>query len=302
MNTQENFYGLGIAPGILEVLQRLNFKIPTSIQTKSIPIAVQGKDVMGIAQTGTGKTIAFGVPLIQEVLQGKGKGLVVLPTRELAIQVHDVFQKIGGSLGVKSAILIGGEFIGRQIRELQRNPDILIGTPGRIIDHLNQRTLHLGKVKMLVLDEADRMLDMGFEPQLARILQEIPKERQTMLFSATMPEQIMKIANRYMKLPIRIEIAPSGSALKEVTQELFIVNEDSKKKLLGKVLTDHRGSVLMFTRTKIRAKKITHMLREMGHHAAEIHSDRSMAQRTQAIEGFKSGRYRILVATDIASR
>ena len=302
MNSQENFYGLGIAPGILEVLQRLNFKVPTSIQTKSIPIAVQGKDMMGIAQTGTGKTIAFGVPLIQEVLQGKGKGLVVLPTRELALQVHEVFHKIGGSLGVKSVVLIGGESIGRQIRDLQRNPDILIGTPGRIIDHLNQRTLHLGKVKILVLDEADRMLDMGFAPQLARILQEVPKERQTMLFSATMPETIMKLANSFMKLPIRVEIAPSGSALKEVTQELFIVPREAKPRLLEKLLSEYRGSVLVFIRTKFGVKKITQAVRSFGHTVSEIHSNRSLNQRREALEGFRSGKYRVLIATDIASR
>src|SRR3989344_3832462 len=302
MASEENFYGLGIAPGILEVLERLNFKIPTSIQAKSIPIAVQGKDVMGIAQTVTVKPIAFGVPLNQGILQGRGKGLVVLPTRELALQVHDVLQKIGGSLHVNSAVMIGGEFIGRQIRELQKNPDILIGTPGRIIDHLNQRTLNLSRVKILVLDEADRMLDMGFAPQLAKILETVPKERQTMLFSATMPGQIMKIATSYMKLPVRVEIAPPGSALKEVTQELFIVPKEAKLRLLEKLLSEYRGSVLVFVRTKFGVKKITHAVRTIGHTVSEIHSNRSLSQRREALEGFRSGKYRVLIATDIASR
>lgn len=302
MATEENFYGLGIVPGILEILERLNFKVPTPIQSKSIPIGVQGKDVMGIAQTGTGKTIAFGVPLIQAVIQGRGRGLVVLPTRELALQVHEVFRKIGGPLRVTATVLIGGESIGRQIRELQRNPDILIGTPGRIIDHLNQRTLNLARVKILVLDEADRMLDMGFAPQLARILENVPKERQTMLFSATMPQQIMKIAHSYMKLPVRVEIAPPGTALEQVTQELFIVPKDAKLRLLEKLLAEYHGSILVFIRTKFGVKKITHMVRLLGHTVSEIHSNRSLSQRREALDGFRSGRYRVLIATDIASR
>src|SRR3989344_7411557 len=216
MNQSSGFYNLGIAPNILEILNRLNFKTPTPIQEKSIPPAIEGKDMIGIAQTGTGKTLAFGVPMIQSALQGKN-GLVVLPTRELAIQVHEVFAKVGAPLGLRAAVLIGGESMHRQLEAMRRGPHVVIGTPGRIMDHLAQKTLSLANVKVLVLDEADRMLDMGFAPQLARILQEVPKERQTMLFSATMPETIMKLANSFMKLPIRVEIAPSGSALKEVT-------------------------------------------------------------------------------------
>jgi len=213
-----------------------------------------------------------------------------------------VIEKIGFQLGIRTAILIGGEPIPRQFRQLSRNPSIIIGTPGRIIDHMKQKTVKLDKVRMLVLDEADRMLDMGFAPQLKQILSGLPRERQTMLFSATMPEQIVNIARTYLKLPIRVEIARSGSTAKQVTQELFFVSQENKARLLEKILQEHRGSVLVFSRTKYSTKRIAGMLRGLGHTAAEIHSNRSLGQRREALDGFKSGKYRILVATDIAAR
>lgn len=301
-NTENGFYGFGIAPGILEVLSRLSFKVPTPIQEQSLPLAIEGKDLIGVAQTGTGKTLAFGIPMIQSVLKGKGRGLIILPTRELAIQVHEVLQKIGGTLGFKSVVLIGGEPIGKQIRDIGKNPHVVIGTPGRILDHLNQRTLNLSQVNMLVLDEADRMLDMGFAPQLNRILQVVPRDRQTMLFSATMPDEIAQMARAHMKLPVRVEIAPSGTTLSKITQELFFVPKDAKPRLLEKILNEYRGSVLVFTKTKHAAKKITRAVQVFGHTSAEIHANRSLNQRKDAIEGFKTGRYRVLVATDIAAR
>ena len=257
--------------------------------------------MIGIAQTGTGKTLAFGVPMIQAVLRGT-RGLVVLPTRELALQVHEVLEKIGGPLRLRTAILIGGEPIRRQIFALQRNPHIIIGTPGRIIDHLEQKTVSLGSVGVLVLDEADRMLDMGFAPQLKRILSVIPRERQTMLFSATMPENIVSMARAYMKLPVRVEIAPSGTAAEKVTHELFFVERQDKPRLLEKVLAEYRGSVLVFSRTKHGARKIVHGIRALGNSTAELHSNRSLAQRKDALGGFRNGKYRVLVATDIAAR
>lgn len=297
----KGFHGLGIAPNILTILDKLDFVTPTPIQEKSIPIAIEGKDMIGIAETGTGKTLAFGVPMIQSGLQGK-LGLVVLPTRELALQVQAAFDKIGGPLGIKTALLIGGEPIDRQLRALRRGPDVVIGTPGRIIDHLEQKTVKLGGVAMLVLDEADRMLDMGFAPQLKRILAAVPAERQTMLFSATMPEDIVRIAKQYMKLPTRVEIAPPGTAAERVTQELFFVQKQDKPQLLQKLLYEYKGSVLVFTRTKFGAKKLAASVRALGHAAAEIHSNKSLNQRKEALEGFRNGKYRILVATDIAAR
>lgn len=302
MESKKDFYGLGIAPGILQILARLHFKTPTPIQAQSIPIAIEGKDLMGIAQTGTGKTLAFGIPLIQHVLHKTGLGLVVVPTRELALQIDETLRKIGASLNLRTAAIIGGESISRQIHDLRRSPHIVIGTPGRILDHLAQRTLSLQKVSMLILDEADRMLDMGFAPQLKRIISHLPHERQTMIFSATMPEQIIGIARAYLKLPIRVEIARSGTTVKEVTQELFFVQQEEKPRLLEKVLQEYRGSVLVFSRTKHGARKIAALVRALGHSSAEIHGNRSLGQRKEALGGFKTGKYRVLVATDIAAR
>lgn len=296
-----NFHGLGIAPNILAVLEKHHFKTPTPIQEKTIPPAMEGKDLMGLAQTGTGKTLAFGIPMMQAALRGK-KGLVILPTRELALQVKETFHKIGGSLGIRTALIVGGESMNRQLRELRTRPAIIIGTPGRMIDHLEQRTLNLSPVNILVLDEADRMLDMGFAPQLKRILLNVSQERQTMLFSATMPDAIVAIARSYMKLPLRIEIAPPGTASGKVTQEVFFVAKPDKPRLLEKLLSEYKGSVLIFSRTKFGAKKIAASVRALDHSAVELHSNRSLSQRREALEGFRNGRYRILVATDIAAR
>ena len=276
--------------------------MPTPIQYKAIPIAVEGKDIIGIAQTGTGKTLAFAIPMIQRLAQQKGRGLVLVPTRELAIQVDETFQKVAPAAGIKTAVLIGGASMHQQIQALRRNPRVIIATPGRLIDHLEQRQVQLMDVCILVLDEADRMLDMGFAPQIERIVKTVPRDRQTLLFSATMPEGIVRIANSYMKLPINVEIAPSGTAAERVTQEVYIIKKEAKLSLLEKVLQKYHGSVLLFSRTKIGAEKITRKLRAAGHRTGEIHSDRTLAQRKEALEGFKAGRYRILVATDIAAR
>ncbi|MBI5414948.1 DEAD/DEAH box helicase [Candidatus Peregrinibacteria bacterium] len=297
-----SFHGLGIAPKILDILTRNNYIVPTPIQQQSIPHALEGKDLMGIAQTGTGKTLAFGIPMLQRLVQAKGLGLIIVPTRELALQVDEAIQKIGRQLGLKTVVLIGGEPIFRQIKRIQANPHIIIATPGRLIDHLEQRTVRLDAVKILVLDEADRMLDMGFAPQVNKILARVPSEKQTMLFSATMPKEIVAIAAKYMKLPIRVEVAPSGTAAKDVTQELFFVDKPNKVSLLIKILSEYRGSVLIFTRTKYEAKRIASKIRDNGHNASEIHSNRSLSQRREALQGFRIGKYRILVATDIAAR
>lgn len=297
-----SFYGLGIAPKILEELNRMRFTTPTPIQHKAIPIAIEGKDIIGVAQTGTGKTLAFAIPVIQQLAQKKGRCLVLVPTRELAIQVDETFKKLTPLFGIRTAVIIGGASMNLQLQALRRNPRIIIATPGRLVDHIRQRTVLLADMNILVLDEADRMLDMGFMPQIEEILKFIPKVRQTMLFSATIPAAIISVATSYMKLPVHVEVAPSGTTAERVIQELFIVKHESKKQLLSKILKQYNGSVLLFSRTKRGAAKITHLLRVMGHKAAEIHSDRSLNQRKEALEGFKSGRYRILVATDIAAR
>ena len=275
---------------------------PTPIQYKSIPVAMQGKDVVGIAQTGTGKTLAFGIPMIQRLANTKNMGLVLLPTRELALQIDAEIRKIGNSLGLRTAVLIGGVPIGPQKDSLRRSPHIIMATPGRLIDHLHQRTVDLRNVKILILDEADRMLDMGFMPQIKEILRSVPAERQTMLFSATISREIMSIASANMKFPIRVEIAPTGTTVDSVSQDIFIVGREEKLRLLEKVLAQHSGSALIFTRTKYRASRISRAIRQMGYSAAEIHSNRTFPQRKSALDGFKSGQYRVLVATDIMAR
>lgn len=300
---EPRFGGLLIAPQLLDIISKLGYKTPTSIQHKAIPPAIEGKDIIGIAQTGTGKTLAFGIPLVQQILSaGRGKGLIILPTRELATQVDETIQKIGRNFGIRTAVLIGGSPIRAQINMLRNNPQVIIGTPGRIIDHIEQRTLNLNDVSILVLDEADRMFDMGFAPQINKILQTVPKNRQTMLFSATMPDGIIKIASNHMKLPVRVEIARAGTTAKNVDQELFFVKKDQKLPLLRKLVQECNGSVLVFIRVKHGARKICTALKGVGVSATEIHSNRSQNQRKEALEGFKFGRYRVLVATDIASR
>lgn len=296
------FDGLGIAPVFRAQLDHLKFTTPTPIQAKAIPVALEGKDLIGIAQTGTGKTLAFGIPMIQRLatLPPAAQGLVVLPTRELAEQVEMHLRKIAPAIPL--VVIIGGASAQRQVTTLRRNPKIIIATPGRLIDLMQSRHLTLKNVAVLVLDEADRMLDMGFAPQINKILAEVPKARQTLLFSATMPPEITQLATRHMQLPLRIEVAKSGTTNEKVTQELFVLSRDMKAQMLEKLLAEHRGTVLVFSRTKHGARKLTKLIREMGHTVEEIHANRTPSQRRGALAGFKTGRYRVLVATDIASR
>ncbi len=302
LHKEESFDGLGIAPKLLQILDALKFTSPTPIQHKAIPVAIEGKDVIGVAQTGTGKTLAFGIPMIQRLAQAKGMGLVLLPTRELAEQVNEMLRMVGKSIGLRTALIIGGASIRHQRQQLKAGVHIIISTPGRLVDILQQRFVRLDTVKVLVLDEADRMLDIGFAPQINEILRELPRQRQTMLFSATMPHEIVALATKHMRLPFRVEIAPSGTAAEKIEQEIIVINKSEKLRLLEKLLYDFHGPVLVFSRTKYGAKRITHEVKLMGHKAAEIHSNRSLPQRREALEGFKTGKYRVLVATDIAAR
>ena len=301
-DNQNGFFGLGIAPKILEILERLKFTTPTPIQRKAIPIAIEGKDVIGIAQTGTGKTHSFAIPMIQQLAQRDTVALVLAPTRELAVQIDDAVKILAHPFGMRTACLIGGMPMRPQTEALRRRPQVIIATPGRLIDHMENQNLSLSKVGMFVIDEADRMLDMGFAPSVDRIFKSMTKDRQTMLFSATMPQEIMRLINTHMKLPVQIEMAPSGTTAEGITQELYIVKQEAKLALLDKILAARQGSVLLFARTKHGARKITKSIRDMGHRATEMHSDKSMSQRKDALDGFKAGRFRILVATDIASR
>lgn len=297
------FDDLGIKKNFLEILKYKGFITPTPIQHQVIPGALEGKDVVGIAQTGTGKTLAYGIPLIQTLSTQKGQGLVLVPTRELAQQVADSLNNIGKSLGLRLAVVIGGVSSRPQIRDLRNSPHIVIATPGRLDDLMEQRHFRLNDVKMLILDEADRMLDVGFLPQIKRIFQQAPKDRQTMLFSATMPPAIANLASAFMKMPLRIEIAPQGTSAENVEQEVFIVSKPDKMRLLFNLLqTYKKDTILIFSRTKHGAKHITRDLRNANYTATEIHSNRTQAQRKTALDGFSNGRFRILVATDIAAR
>lgn len=302
VQNQHSFDGLGIAPMILEILDKMQFKHPTPIQHQALPPAIEGKDLIGIAQTGTGKTLAFAIPMIMRLAAMKGKGLVVVPTRELAAQVEETMNKIAPKFNMRTALLIGGASMHMQVQALRRQPRIILATPGRLLDHMEQRTINLSDVTCLVLDEADRMFDMGFEPQIRQVMKQIPKERQTMLFSATMPPKIMQLASTYLQLPAYIEIAKPGTTSDLVTQEMYIVAKENKNGLLVKILETSKGSVLIFSRTKIGAVKIARGLHHAGINVAQIHSDRTLGQRREALDGFKTGRYRVLVATDIASR
>lgn len=306
------FKDLAISEKVLAVLTKHAFVTPTPIQSSVIPHGIAGKDIIGIAQTGTGKTLGFSIPMIERIIADRAagkdsRGLVMLPTRELALQVDETVRKLGMTAGmnlnVRSAVLIGGDSMGRQVRELRAGPDIVIATPGRLIDHLKQGNITLDRVAVLVLDEADHMFDIGFAPQIREIMKKVPKERQTLLFSATMPNEIAKLAMEHMKLPLRIEVAPQGTSAASVDQEIIIVERKSKFNLLVKLLGEYAGQpVLVFTRTKHGAKDIAHDLRNIGTTAAEIHSNRSLGQRREALDGFKKHKYQVLVATDIAAR
>src|SRR3989338_7378186 len=232
-----SFDGLGIFPDLLTHLSKIGFHHPTPIQEKAIPIGATGEDLIGIAQTGTGKTLAFSIPMMQQISINKGQGLVLLPTRELALQVEETLQKLSKPFGLRTAVLIGGAAMSLQIKALRNKPHVIVATGGRLLDHMEQKILGLQNVKVLVLDEADRMLDMGFEPQIKRILAAVPVDRQTMLFSATMPETISSIAKKYMKKPLRVEVAPAGTTVERVDQEVFIVPKNQKMTLLKQVLS-----------------------------------------------------------------
>ena len=300
--SSDSFHNLGIAPQILKSLDYYGFVTPTPIQRDSIPVVATGVDVIGIAQTGTGKTLAFGIPTIQQLMLQGGKALIVVPTRELALQVEESLSKILRPLHLFSVVLIGGEHISRQIRALKQGADIIVATPGRLNDHLNQKTVSLNEVRIVILDEADRMLDMGFAPQIAAIMSHVPKQRQTLLFSATMPDEILHMTALYQKEPVRVEVARAGTASAQITQELIIVPKPGKITMLQQLLAEREGSTLVFSRTKHGARQLTRALNDVGVKAQEIHSDRSLSQRRHALDSFKAGRCRVLVATDIAAR
>jgi ATP-dependent RNA helicase RhlE len=262
-----------------------------------------GKDVIGCAATGTGKTAAFVLPLVERLAGKTGiRALVLAPTRELAAQIDEHAARFAAPRGVRTALLIGGVSIGPQENALRSRPQLLIATPGRLIDHLDSRHVSLDGIEALVLDEADRMLDMGFKPQLTRILARMPRDRQTMLFSATMGDEVAAFTRAHLRHPVRVEVERSGTTAERAAQRVFMVSQNEKTALLLALLSEDALSTLVFTRTKHRTDKIARMIEQAGHRVSRLHSNRSQSQRQQALDGFKGGRFRVLVATDIAAR
>ncbi|MBS1986215.1 MAG: DEAD/DEAH box helicase [Bdellovibrionales bacterium] len=298
------FSELGL-PASLEVsLTKMGYDAPTPIQEQAIPIALKGGDIIGCAQTGTGKTAAFGIPLVTRLIRNPTEtALVLVPTRELADQVASVLNQLTfNEHGVKVALLIGGISMFQQIRWLSQRPRIIVATPGRMADHLRRREHLLSSTRMLVLDEADRMLDMGFAPQLEEIRQYLPKgERQTMLFSATIPTDIQRMAAKWLKNPESITAGSNSKPVDRIVQASIETTQEAKREVLSAEIKKRQGSIIIFTRTKSRADRVArHLQREAQ--VCVLHGDRSQPQRREAIQGFRDGKYRILVATDIAAR
>ncbi|MBV6457878.1 MAG: ATP-dependent RNA helicase CshA [Fimbriimonadaceae bacterium] len=291
------FEALQLSARNLRRLHRIDIVTPTPIQEKAIPIALAGSDLIGIAQTGTGKTLAFALPIVER-LQRDEVALVLAPTRELAEQIFETFR----SLETECALVVGGASMNRQIAMLRKKPAVIVATPGRLKDHLFKKTVSLKNVKIAVLDEADRMLDMGFAPAIQRILDETPTSRQTLLFSATMPKGILELAQRYLRSPQSVEVERSHDTAALIEHEMVFIPQADKSELLVSLLNSSRGTVLVFARTRHGVRKLTKSVRGRGHKAAELHSDRTLAQRREALHGFKQGQYRVLVATDIAAR
>ncbi|PWK87614.1 DEAD/DEAH box helicase [Fulvimonas soli] len=304
-----SFESLGLAPALLRALAEQGYAEPTPIQAGAIPLVLEGHDLLAAAQTGTGKTAAFALPLLQKLSAGAPAGgrrpraLVLTPTRELAAQVDDNLRDYGRHLRVSRAVVFGGVGMNPQVQALRRGADVVIATPGRLIDHLQQRTADLSGIEVLVLDEADRMLDMGFLPALKRILAALPKQRQTLLFSATFAPPIKALALEFMRAPREVSVTPPNSVAATVRHRVHPVDAARKRELLLHVLAqDSRRQTLVFSRTKHGADKLVKYLDHAGLRAAAIHGNKSQNARTRALADFKGGRVTVLVATDIAAR
>jgi len=298
------FEQLNLPASILAAIKKIGFAAPTPIQALAIPIAMQGRDVLGSAQTGTGKTAAFGIPMIIKLIaEPRSMGIIMTPTRELAAQVLSTLQPLlAGQRDIRTALLIGGEPMPKQYQQLKQNPRIIVGTPGRINDHLERRSLNLGNANFLVLDETDRMLDMGFGIQIDRILQYMPKARQTLLFSATIPPEIEKLAQKYQNKPERIAVGSSTTPIASIKQELLNVSEGDKYQQLLAQLHERKGSILVFVKTKHGAKRMAEKLSRENFQADTIHGNLNQNKRDRVIMSFRNKRFRILVATDVAAR
>jgi superfamily II DNA/RNA helicase len=298
------FIDLEIENKLKKSINLADFIDPTPIQSKSIPISLMGRDILGTAQTGTGKTLAFTIPMINKLIKDKqAMALIICPTRELATQVMQTVLKLNvREIGIGNALLIGGESMQKQLKKLKKKARIIVGTPGRINDHLERKSLNLSKVNYLVLDETDRMLDMGFTPQIEMILKFIPKEHQTLLFSATLPNNILKISQKYLINPERVSVGSLSTPIEKIKQETFEITQDKKYHELINQLVERTGSILVFVKTKHGADKIVKRLKYDGHKADAIHGNLRQSKRDRVIAGFRNGNSRILIATDVAAR
>jgi ATP-dependent RNA helicase RhlE len=301
-----SFQNLGLSEDVIHGVQSMGFMDPTPIQLQAFPIVLAKKDLIGASQTGTGKTAAFMLPLLTLLAEHKPRGpraLVLEPTRELAAQVDVASRDYSRFGNLRTTVVYGGVGYGGQEAQLKSGTDVLVATPGRLLDFMEKGTISLSAIEHLVLDEADRMLDMGFMPDVRRIIDQCPKDRQTLLFSATMPPEIAKLTEWALRDPQRIEIGARQSTAETVTHALYPVASSQKFDLLLEILErTHYHSVLIFCRTKVNADRIAARLETAGHKVATMHSDRSQGERTEALDGFRSGKYEVMVATDIASR
>jgi ATP-dependent RNA helicase RhlE len=308
--TDSNFAGLGVAEPILRALAQENYTTPTPIQARAIPALLAGRDLLGIAQTGTGKTAAFGLPLLQKLSVGhvppspkQAKALILAPTRELAVQIEESLRTYGRFLNLKRAVILGGVSQNTQISTMRNGVDIIVATPGRLLDLVQQKMIRLDAVQVLIIDEADRMFDMGFIRDVRKIVGYLPKERQSMLFSATMPDDVVKLVGDVLKNPERIEVAPQSKTADRVAQSLYYVPMPQKRQLLSELLKDvSLNRVIVFTRTKHGANRVAEHLSKTGVPSEAIHGNKSQNARQRALENFRSGKARVLVATDIAAR
>ncbi len=301
-----SFDQLGLQPELLRALADLKFTEPTPIQAQSIPPALEGRDVLGSAQTGSGKSAAFGLPIISKLIdlpRGSTQALILAPTRELAEQITVHLTALAKHTTVRVAAIYGGVGFGRQLTALKRGTEIIVATPGRLLDHMREGNARLRDVRMLVLDEADRMLDMGFLPSVRRILEAVPGERQTLFFSATLPPAISALVRDMLHDPVRVELAVKSAQIETLTQRLYAVPQEKKTELLLELLKDNNiFTAIAFTRTKARANRLAAALAKQKVPTELLHGDRSQAQRTRALDSLKKGRVRVLVATDIAAR
>ena len=304
-----NFDSLSLIEPIRKALLSAKYQKPTAIQAKSIPILLDGKDILGCAQTGTGKTAAFLLPIIQKIALRPTKGkpciraLVLTPTRELAAQIGESYRLYSQFVGQKHVVIFGGVNQKPQVSALRKGVDVLVATPGRLLDLYQQGHVDFSNIGFFVLDEADRMLDMGFIHDIRKILALLPKKRQNLLFSATMPKSITKLANGFLHKPVRIDVNPQSSTVDKIIQQVMFVEKPNKKRLLKFLLQDHAiESAIVFTRTKHGANRVVKVLQRAGVHTAAIHGNKSQNARLKALAGFKAGEIRVLVATDIASR